>query len=151
MLDSDGIVDVENLKRNATDGRRATKFRTNPIEMLGPRVGARMEQPCEPAVVGVESRNVRPLMRIAAEAGEGQIGLDRGTRVLLGDDMIDAERQRIPIAGHRAVFALAARALENKSAKRGIHGLVYLGAWPACLSESRARACSNARKFPTRR
>jgi hypothetical protein len=43
VLDSHRIVDVEHLKRGATDGRPAMKNWTNPIEMRHPDVGARMK------------------------------------------------------------------------------------------------------------
>ena len=88
MLHSHRIVDVEHLKRDATDGRLATKNRTNSIEMRHPDVGARMEQWGEQTVFGKKSisrvkSKLRALLR-PSNIGPWAEVRDQVNRVLRG-------------------------------------------------------------------
>lgn len=63
--------------------------------MVAPSVLAWVEKPDEVASCRIMPGDVRALMPVAVEAGQGKIVDGRGTSMLARDDVIDVKRQGI--------------------------------------------------------
>jgi len=83
-----------------------------------------MKQVNEFARSGIDSGDVRTLRAITVRTGESEI-LRRGfSLMLLGDDVIDLERQRKRGLRDAAVFAASSRPLSNQPSQLTVHGSV---------------------------
>ena len=97
-------VDVEDGHRGSTHGRSSDQSCALPLEVLGPPILPWMEEPGQLARARIKPSDVRPLVQIAVEACESEVVDLGGSIVLLRDDMVNVERQRIEFLGHAAVF-----------------------------------------------
>ena len=76
--------------------------------MVLPTVPARVEQKDDRVGVGVERGDVRPLMKVAAVAGQREVRFVVATAVLLGADVLDVKGRVGRGFGQVAVLAPAA-------------------------------------------
>ena len=65
-----GVIDCEKLDRGSTDRRATRKLCTLPLEVLALVIPPRMEQSNQLIGVGVDARDVRPLVSIATVAAQ---------------------------------------------------------------------------------
>ena len=114
-LDDVGIVHRQNGDRGPPDGGPADQVGAIPAEVPLPLVPSRVEELGELPRQRVDPGDVRPLVKVVVEAGEGQVAQRRATAVLAGDDLVDREWDRgILRLGHPAVFAGVAGPLSHR-------------------------------------
>ena len=84
-------------------------------KVITPSISTRIEQRRHSARVGIDAREVRPFVRVAAVAGEREaVGVVR-TAVLPRYDMFDVERnKRRRLLRHAAILTRVACTLSNK-------------------------------------
>ena len=72
--------------------------------------------------IWIAARDVRPLMPVTVEAGQGQI-IELGSAVvLLCNDVVDLKRKTVVGKGNQAIFAALPRALPNFANQPLVHG-----------------------------
>lgn len=103
-FDGFGPVDFEHDDGDAADGGATHEDRAVPGEMAAPAILAGVEEPHPAAGLRVQPRDVRPLVAVAEEAGQGEVFGDGGAFVLAGDDMINGLGQRREGLGQLAAF-----------------------------------------------
>ncbi len=116
--------------------------------MLCPRLGPGIEKRHE--FPGIETGQIRPLMKIAPMTGETEIRLVIGSTVLSGNDMFDVKSRKWKLLLWKvAVFALIARSFSNALADGYGNGHIL---YPAdeVANTWRAFACRTAMKFMPR-
>src|SRR5271157_974427 len=117
------MIHRENHDRRPTDGGLADQLRTIPGEMTFPPVLSWVEQPCDATGLGIDSGDVRSLVRIVMQARQCQVVERRHTAVLSGDDVVDWEWDRgIEGLGHPAVLTRLPCSLSHLAGERWIHG-----------------------------
>lgn len=87
----------------------------------------------------VTASDIRPLKRVAMEAGKGEVTGDGGAVVLFGDDVIDLEEDRVEDLGHEAVFAGASGTTPHQFDERLVHEGTPRALLPCHLLEGSAR------------
>lgn len=109
-----GMVDFEYVDGRPRRRRESHQERPVPAEVIHPTLRARVEQRYDLLRFGIDARDVRPLVRVAPEARQGEVRFDGRTAMFLRDDVVDLELQRMVTAGHPAVFAAVPRALPHE-------------------------------------
>ena len=99
------MIDAEHVDRCDTDCGSSNERRAAPLEVIGPRVLARMIQPNDLIRFGDPARDVWAFVRVAVEATPSQVGFDRRATMLFGDHVIDLERVERVFFWELAVFA----------------------------------------------
>ncbi len=94
-LDDFRVVHVEDIDGHPTDRRPADEDGALPVEMPLPLVSAWVKKFGELPADRVESGDVRPLVAIAVEAGQGEVSRGGGAVMLPGDDVVDGEMVRV--------------------------------------------------------
>lgn len=120
-FNTERVIDVEHRDGDSADGSPADKVGASPAKMPMPLMAPRVEEPRELARPWVNAGDVRALVAVVVEAGEGQITAERGAVMLDGDDVVDLERRIVVILGNVAVFATAIRTMTNELDQRGVH------------------------------
>lgn len=87
--------------------------------MFRPAVLARMENPDQSAWAADERSGVGAFGDIATQAGQCQIGRSGGATLFTADDVIHMEGEMRVVLMNQAIFAKAARPLENEAAQAG--------------------------------
>ena len=123
MFDTNKIVDIEHVDRHSADRRFGAEQRALPMKMVNPSIASRMEQPRQLSRVGVDACDVRSFARIATVTAAGEIRFHRGAAMLLGDDVINAERKWVELVDEAAVLARAIGTLEYELAQHVIHAV----------------------------
>jgi hypothetical protein len=82
------VVEVQPGTGRASDGRQRDDATAFGPEVLGPRVGSRIEQRHDAIGFRVHRSNVRPFEAIALEAGEGEVGQFGLSTVLRSNDVV---------------------------------------------------------------
>jgi hypothetical protein len=101
---------------------RPTRERTFPVEVLGPIVSSGVKQPYEFASLGIDTRDVRTLVRIASIAAQTEIVGFRLPAVLERDDVVDGKREEnVLILANEAVLAAIARPVSDEVSQSDIH------------------------------
>ena len=110
------MIHYEKLDCRSADGSATHKQSTLPPEVLTPVILSRMEQPNDLASVGIDGRNVRPLVRIASITAQTEVlGFSLPT-VLPRDNVVDVEREEsVLVLMNATVLAAIARALADES------------------------------------
>ena len=121
MLDSLGSVHGQDVNRRAADCGDPLQYGVSPHEMLFPRILSRVKEPREQSRLGVEARDIRPLVEIVIQTGLRQILGDGRAVMLLGNDVVDLERQRVERLGETTVFAGVRRTIPNVTFQGVIH------------------------------
>ena len=88
------IIDGEHVNCDAAEGGSSNEFCSCPLEMIAPAVLARVEKPDEVMGGSLMPRDVRTLVPVAVETGQGKIVDGSGTSMLARDDVIDVKWQR---------------------------------------------------------
>ena len=94
----------------------------------------------------IDPRDVWPLIAIAVNTGEGQIGVTVFTAVLFGDDVIDLKGRRMKGGIQLAVFAAVSRPFADKSNCLRDHAVRYFA---GCRNERLAWDCMTASRLLT--
>jgi len=91
----DGIrpVDLQQMNRRTSGRRLSNQSSTIPGEMLVPLLPSWMKQRDDLIGDRVDARQVRSLVAVAVATRESQVFQYGGTTVLLGDDVVELERQ----------------------------------------------------------
>src|SRR5205823_4074657 len=105
QFDAGRVVDVQDRDGRSPDRRSADEVSAGPAKVPSPLLTARVEERREFARQRVSPRDVRPLVRVAMEATQGEVGGGCAAAVLPGDDVIDLERTFVEVLGHATVFA----------------------------------------------
>ncbi len=110
------MIHYEKLDCRSADGSATHKQSTLPLEVLTPVILSRMEQPNDLASVGIDGRDVRPLVRIASITAQTEVlGFSLPT-VLPRDNVVDVEREEsVLVLMNATVLAAIARALADES------------------------------------
>src|SRR5262245_32224826 len=114
-------VDGQDSDRRPPDRRAADEERPSPAEVPGPGHPPRVKEPGELAAPGIEAGEVGALVVVAREAGQGQVAGNGLTAVLLGDNVVDLERQRGELLGEPAVLAAVACPPAHQVRERWVH------------------------------
>ena len=112
------VIHREQPGGRSADGGLAGDASCDSLEVLFPNILARMEETAHFAGVGIDAREVRAFVQIAARTGKGEVFQDRGSAVLPRDDVLDVEGHQRLILMHSAVFAAVARTLFDELPKR---------------------------------
>jgi hypothetical protein len=88
-----GAVYLQQMNRCASGGRLSEKSSAIPGEMLVPLLPAWMKQRNNLTGVRVDPRQIRPFVAVAVAARESQVFQHGRTAVLLGDNVVEVERQ----------------------------------------------------------
>jgi hypothetical protein len=72
--------------------RSAGQKRATPFKMAGPSILPRVEQSHSPPCLRVQAGDIRPLVAIAKEAGEGEVLRLGRALVLAGNDVVKRVR-----------------------------------------------------------
>ncbi len=100
--------------RRATCGRQAENVSASDYKVIAPGVSTRIEQCRHSARVGIDAREVRPFVRVAAVAGEREAAGIAGATVLPRYDVFDMERnKRRRLLRHAAILTRVASTLSN--------------------------------------
>ena len=150
MLDALASVHEQDIDGRSSDGGSAGQYRADPGEMHLPNVVAGMEEPCQQTCVGVEARDIRPLMEVVTEAGQRQILSDRRSVVLLGNDVVNLEGQSVEPLREPPVFAGVFGAVPDQTFQRLVQRVTRLESVGSAKAQ-RALAWIRLRKLPTRR
>jgi len=108
LTDLDGlwVVHGQDGDRHPPYGSPANQVRAVPAKMALPLVASWVEELGEVVRLRVKAGDVRPLVAVAVQAGEGEVVHDRGAAVLAGDHVVDGERDRgVESLGHPTVLA----------------------------------------------
>jgi hypothetical protein len=105
LLDSLGSVHSKDFDGRSSDGRAPGQHRAAPGEMLLPSVLAGVEESCQQTRLGIEAGDIGPFVDVVIQAGQRQVFRDGRAVVLLGNDMVDLERQNIEPLREPTVFA----------------------------------------------
>ena len=103
-----------------------------PYEMAVPTILSWIEKAHHPPGLRVQGGDIRSLVAVAEETGEGEVLGHGGTVVLAGNDMIDRVRQGREGLGKLAVFAsgdgpVARPSRSSVMFMRGVHAGVFQG------------------------
>ncbi len=115
------MINAQHVDRCDTDCSACNERGAAPLEVIGPRVFARMIQSNDLVRFGDPARNAGTFVRVAVEAAPSQIGFDRRATMFFGDHVIDLERIERVFFWELAVFADATRSVANELPKRIIH------------------------------
>jgi hypothetical protein len=116
------VIYIEDDNRRPPGGSVGEDFTSDVGEVLIPSVSARVKERDDPAGHGVDPREVRPFMRVAKVAGQGQVLEVIAATVLAGDDVLDVKSQpRSAPFGGPAVFAATFGPLPHAPARRFVH------------------------------
>ena len=116
-----GQIDREDSDRNPTDRSPADQSGADPPEMATPGVSARMEEPCFPACLRVDAREIRSLVMITGKTGHCQIPSRRWAAVLLRYDVVELEAERGISLRDATVLAAASCPLPDQALQVSIH------------------------------
>jgi hypothetical protein len=141
-----GVIDVQYDNRCAAGWRAAHQDAGVPLKVLRPDILPWMKEACQLSGLRIKSRDVRPLVLVAVQAGQRQIRGGRWSAVLLGDDMIDLERKGIEELEHPAVFAGVVRPAPDEVFQGWVHGNQ---AASKSRRDLRALDFKRARRWPT--
>jgi hypothetical protein len=92
------------MNRSSANSRSAGKSGSCPFEVCIPPVRTRMEESNQLARIRICSGDVRTLVAIAVQAGEGEVFKIRQPSVLACNDVVDVKGQRINRSGKVAIF-----------------------------------------------
>jgi hypothetical protein len=106
QLNASRGVQLQNLYGCPADWSLADDFGTDAFEVSVPIFLAWLEERSHLASFGIDPRQIRSFVKVAAVAGEGQVFGIVGATVFDGDDMLDVERNSHQLLlGEAAVFA----------------------------------------------
>src|SRR5262249_35686445 len=100
--------------------------RSVPPKMPPPLVTARVKQPGDAAGVRVNSGQVRSLVAVAQEAGQGEVPRPGRAPVADSDDMVNFKEDGIALLGHPAVFAAGMGPFPDQLFQGAVHGATSL-------------------------
>ncbi len=121
-------VHVEDDDRRAPDRRAADQERVAPTKVSFPLVPARVEERRQPAAGRVHAGDVRPLVPVTEQTGQGEVILAGAPAVLPGDYVVDLERGRVVCLRDAAVLTRACRAGPDVLRQCLVHeGLIRCG------------------------
>jgi len=103
--DAVGIVHCEDLDRRSSHRGFADEHRSFPPEVLRPAMPSWVEQSSELFRPWIDSSEVRPLVEVASQAGEGEVAEGCSTSVLLCNNVLDLKRREVMGFREAAVFA----------------------------------------------
>ena len=115
QFDALGSVHDEDIDRRSSDVGSAGKHGAYPGEMLLPDILAGVEKSRQQTCIGVEARDIRPLVEVVIQARQRQVFGDGRSVVLLGDDVVDLEGQNVERLREPTVFAGALGAIPNQT------------------------------------
>ncbi len=133
------FVDGEYVDCGTTDRCQSDQRRPRPREMFCPDIFAGIKQPDKLARLLIRSRDVRPLVRVAMQAGERKI-INRGLAAVLACNHVVDAKGFVGRRSDMAVLASGSGTLTDLSANLAIHELRDFNA-------TRAFDCRTARKF----
>jgi hypothetical protein len=119
QCDTNRVIHIENLNRDAANCRSTFERRTIPSEVVVPFMATRIEQSYELGTrcLRVDARQVRTFVTVAMQTGVGEIAEHRRSAMLFGDNVfnfIDAGMEPIR---KLAIIAKVPRTMANPSDK----------------------------------
>ena len=118
--DDIGVIHCQDDSCCPSDGGSAYQVGSIPAKASLPLVPSRVEELGELPRQWVDTGDVRSLVTVIVEAGEGQVAESRGPAMLAGDDMVDRVRDRAIVhLRHSAIFTDIARPLSHLTGHGG--------------------------------
>ena len=133
--DDGRIIDRQHKDRGSGRARTTDKNCTLPQKVPLPLLRAGMKESSQLPREGIEARNVQSLVLVAMQATPSQVVENRGTAMLLGDDMVHLKWQRIVSVRHSTVVTAITRHLPNLFQQQPIHAFPLDRLCPAAFSD----------------
>ncbi len=125
-LYSVGVVHVQHIEGRPPDGGPPCDYRAVPCKVDVPSLNARIEKRSELSAARVKSSNVFPFVIIAMRAREREVSVGRFASMLLGDDVIDGERELGDVGWNLAILATVFGLRPDFPIQSFIHHLRFL-------------------------
>src|SRR5262249_17973426 len=100
--------DAEHLNRRPSHGCSTDEQRPVPAEVPRPLVTTRVEEPCALARLPVDAREITDPVTITRETRPSEVAENRGSPVMIGDDVVGFKVRRGVRLRKSAVFATGA-------------------------------------------
>jgi len=108
-----GVIESQNGNGDTANVGQSFDDSSVPLEVLMPKVAARVKQPGEQASRVIQAGDVGPFEAVAMRAAEREVFWTAGTPMLAGDYMIDWKREIVRRLGNLAILASVMGALAN--------------------------------------
>jgi hypothetical protein len=116
------VVKTKYRNRASAYRRPTDQYGPSPSKTSLPLMAPGMEELNELSSPWIKPANVRPFEAVAVEASQGEVLGNGPSAVLLGDDVVDLERQQRIQLRQPAVFTAQTRPLPNELDKLRVHG-----------------------------
>ena len=144
-----GFIDCQHADGRPRDAGSSDQDATIPLKMTFPSLAPRVKQRDDPFGQGIDTRDIWPFVLVVVETTPRQVLQNGLATVLLGDNVVDLERERIESAGNVAIVA----SIEGKSANLVHQGPIHSSIdcdGPIAFKDCRAFDCRIPKVCPTR-